>query len=334
MKELKTRTDFSVSQFIEENIILKNTLLQMKIILDHELTTQEPELTKILKDRILHGGKLLRPIFFILSANIGNPIDTIVAEQAAGIELIHNATLFHDDVIDDSSKRRGLPTARATLGAKDAVLAGDFLLTKAFIIAARNVCTFDNKIVSLSHAVSVACSGEIIQDMRKFTYTASIRQYKRIIAGKTASLFSLACYSGAIAGNLAINECNVLRRIGYCIGMAFQILDDVLDYSKNDEHIKKPVNKDIKEGLCTLPLIFALKKYSHKLMVLLSDPPFTDENIHEVNAIILNSDCIELSLDEASKYTQRALLLIQELPKCKMREDLYVLVRELLNRSH
>lgn len=213
-----------------------------------------------IQDLITQQGKKLRPACVLLSYQIVSeklPSDTVY-RLAAGVELIHLASLIHDDIIDDADRRRGKPALHAKIGNKKAIVAGDFLLAKAFSLLSREEVDSLNPSV-VSQRITRLCESEIDQDSEIGDYSISKSHYLRRIAGKTASLFSLSCYVGAQAGEASRTTVMLLSRLGYNIGMAFQIRDDILDYSGDSRNLGKAIGKDLESGIATLPLILALK---------------------------------------------------------------------------
>lgn len=199
------------------------------------------------------GGKRLRPALVLLAANLGSyPLER--AEAAAmAVELLHAATLVHDDVIDRSDTRRGQPTVVATEGWEAAIVIGDHAFAKAYREASR---TGDPDIVAeLAGAVMRICAGELEQQAARWTWSPSIDAYLRRIEGKTAVLLSASCRVGARVGGLDPEAVDALGRYGRSLGLAFQIADDVLDYTGTEEEIGKPVGHDLVEGMATLPLM-------------------------------------------------------------------------------
>ncbi|MDP3178214.1 MAG: polyprenyl synthetase family protein, partial [Spirochaetaceae bacterium] len=174
------------------------------------------------------NGKMLRPALLVIGSRFGRAaVETRIDSLAAALELLHVATLIHDDVLDEADLRRGLPTLHTKFGTKEAILAGDWLFSRCFRLAADSAGPDHAR--ELAMLIGAVCEAEIGQDMQKFTYDASPRHYFRLIAGKTAALFSLALHTGATEAKAAVGTTQSLRRAGYDIGMAFQVIDDILD---------------------------------------------------------------------------------------------------------
>jgi heptaprenyl diphosphate synthase len=276
------------------------------------------------------NGKMLRPAFLIMAGRFGKrPRD--LTDLAAAIELLHIATLIHDDVIDEADTRRGVPTLHSLYGHKDAVLSGDWLFSRCFRLASDSSNPGNARL--LAALIGALCSEEIHQDLERFTWPKSQRNYLRKIAGKTAALFSLALRAGAVETRTSASKVATLTRAGYATGMAFQIMDDVLDYESSSGAMRKPVAKDVREGLCTLPLILAMRAAPGQLEPLLGSASPHDETIESIVAVVRNSGALDGSRVVASRYTDRAMLEISRLPKGSARDDLHTTVERLLSRK-
>ncbi len=278
-------------------------------------------------------GKLLRPGLLIVASRFGRMDGKKRASLAAALEMLHIATLIHDDVIDDSPLRRGLPAAHVRYGKKDAVLIGDYLLSRCFLLAASY--TSPENATRLARAISVICTMEIEQDIDRFKADPSVRRYLRKIMGKTALLFSLACHVGAVEAKAPPAACERLRRAGYDIGMAFQIIDDILDYVGTADRVRKPIGNDLRAGLATLPLICALANDPDgELAALVSSDAFpTAEPAAIINAAAARGG-IEGARAYARRYTERGLHEIAKLPKGEARDMMEKLARRLLERTY
>ncbi len=278
-------------------------------------------------------GKMLRPGLLLIASRFGRPDARKATALAAALEMLHVATLVHDDVIDDSPVRRGMPAMHTTVGRKDAVLMGDYLLSRCFLLAAEY--TSPANAVRLAKAISVICTMEIEQDMDRYQALPSSRSYLRKIMGKTALLFSLACHVGAVESKAPPRVCERLRRAGYDIGMAFQIIDDILDYAGDAGAVRKPVGNDLRAGLATLPLILALRADDGKLAAMVGNPElFRSADGAAVIAAVRERGGIEGARAAARRYTQRALTEIGGLPAGEARASMEKLALALLDRAY
>jgi heptaprenyl diphosphate synthase len=276
-------------------------------------------------------GKLLRPGMLLVAAEFGKKQDKHY-KLAACIEMLHMATLIHDDVIDDSPLRRGAPAAHVRFGRRDAVLIGDYLLSRCILLAARYSSAENAE--NIARLMSMMCVMEIEQNSDRFKTGLSLRRYLRKIMGKSAGLFALALYVGAREAKAPKALTEQLRRVGYNIGMAFQIIDDILDYAGEMEIVRKPLGNDIRDGLVTLPLICAVSlDPSGDLKRLLQGEFFSTENSEQILELVRKSGGIEKAQSYAEGYTNRALRGIAALPAGKGRDMLDTLCRRLLVRS-
>jgi heptaprenyl diphosphate synthase len=318
-------------------------LARVVALIDETLVLGGFPLQSALAEAAGGDGKLLRPALLVMGSLFGRAADTAKIEAlAAAIELLHVATLVHDDIIDEAPLRRGQPSLHSSLGVKRAVLAGDWLFSRCFLLASEGAAPETAR--GLSRLVAAICSAEISQDLAKFEYSPSFRAYYRTIAGKTAALFSLALHAGASEAKAAPAVTQGLRRSGYCMGMAFQVIDDILDFESEENVLRKPVGKDIAEGLCTLPLIHAMREDPEGMSALLEplrgaageervSGPARDEAASRAAARAAELGGVELALADARRFTDRALREIGRLPPSRSRDELAALAERLLHRA-
>lgn len=248
--------DFSsIKDFLKEDLDKVNKLMAMSLSTDIEL------LDKTNRAILSHNGKQVRPVLTLLVARAcsgGFTTDDTI-KYAAAVELLHNATLLHDDVADDSPVRRGVPTVMSILGGRASVLLGDYWLVKGMenILASRN--SSDKVIRIFASTLTDLAEGELLQLQKAETGDTLEKDYYRIIYDKTASLFVASAASGAISVSATEEKMSAARTYAKCLGVAFQIRDDIFDYEENAE-IGKPVGLDLKEKKITLPLLGALVK--------------------------------------------------------------------------
>lgn len=201
------------------------------------------------------GGKRLRPALVLLAARCGAYEADRVLPAAMAVEVTHAATLVHDDVIDRSKTRRGRPTVAAALGDEPAIVIGDFYFAKAYEHAARTRA--HEVVVILAEAVMRICAGEVRQQSIRYHYSTGVDEYMQRIEAKTATLLAACCDIGALLGGLSEKDREALRKYGRSLGLAFQIADDVLDYTGTEGEVGKPIGHDILEGFATLPLMLS-----------------------------------------------------------------------------
>lgn len=248
--------DFSsIKDFLKEDLDKVNKLMGSSLSTDIEL------LDKTNRAILSHNGKQVRPVLTLLVARAcsGGFVTDDTIKYAAAVELLHNATLLHDDVADDSPVRRGAPTVMSILGGRASVLLGDYWLVKGMenILASRN--SSDKVIRIFASTLTDLAEGELLQLQKAETGDTLEKDYYRIIYDKTASLFVASAAAGAISVSATEEKMSAARTYAKCLGVAFQIRDDIFDYEENAE-IGKPVGLDLKEKKITLPLLGALAK--------------------------------------------------------------------------
>ncbi len=212
----------------------------------------------LLFDRINTGGKMIRPALVIIGSALGTEVKKEQVYRIASVlEMVHLASLVHDDILDGAKTRRGIPTLNSIVGPRQAVLAGDYLLSRAMSLVEGQ--EGDLKATAVANAFSRLCESELNQDAGEGDFLVSKATYIRRIAGKTAALFALSSYSGAAVTKAPKEKQLLLHRIGYLLGMAFQIQDDILDYTGDAKTLGKEIGQDVHIGIPTYPLIAALQ---------------------------------------------------------------------------
>jgi heptaprenyl diphosphate synthase len=295
-------------------------------------------LRELIAEAAAPSGKLLRPALLLIGSDFGKKADSDRIERlAAAVEILHVATLIHDDIIDESPLRRGKPSLYASAGTTQAVLAGDWLFSRCFYLAAQSASPDNTR--GLARLISAICSAEINQDVGKYAYLSSERHYLRTIAGKTAALFSLALYAGASEAKAGRAIEQILRRAGYGIGMAFQMMDDILDFESEEDVLLKPVGRDIAEGLCTLPLVHALaadEEGLRPLLIRVAAASGVERAALAAEAVsrVVSLGGVEAAKKDAEDYTERALREIRRLPSGDARDELATLALRLLHRAY
>ena len=203
------------------------------------------------------GGKRLRPALVLLAARLGHYEFDRLVPAAMAVEITHAATLVHDDVIDRAELRRGRPTVAASHGNEPAIVIGDYYLVKAYELLSR---TGSPEVVAiLARAVMEICAGEVRQHALRYHYAPDLDRYMQWIHDKTATLLAACCEIGAVLGELSDRDRASLREYGILLGLAFQIADDVIDYTGSEDEVGKPIGHDLVEGFATLPLMIALE---------------------------------------------------------------------------
>jgi heptaprenyl diphosphate synthase len=285
-------------------------------------------------DLFAAGGKRLRPALVLLSAMCGHyDLDRLIP-AAMAVELTHAATLVHDDVIDRSSMRRGRPTVAASLGDEPAIVIGDFYFAKAYEHAAR---TDSTEVVGiLARAVMEICAGEVRQQAIRYRYDTDIPEYLERIRAKTATLLAACCDIGALLAGLKPPARDSLKNYGLLLGLAFQIADDVLDYTGSEGVVGKPIGQDIAEGFATLPLMLAMKDSSvaSRLKTVLQNGRKLSADqasrvVDEVRAIGAPQQAITV----AREYASEALQQLNAIEHGEAREALAALTDYVVSRK-
>jgi heptaprenyl diphosphate synthase len=219
------------------------------------IAADPPEVAGSMGDLFEAGGKRVRPALVLLAAMCGRYELSRLVPAAMAVELTHAATLVHDDVIDRSATRRGRPTVAARLGDEPAIVIGDFYFAKAYENAAAS--GVPEVVDTLARAVMAICAGEVRQQSIRYRYKTDVDEYMRRIEAKTAVLLAACCDIGGLLGGLGDRKRDALREYGRELGLAFQIADDVLDYTGTEDEVGKPIGHDIVDGFATLPLMLA-----------------------------------------------------------------------------
>ena len=322
------------------------TVSQIKLPIEYEMELFEKKFllsmsSKVsLLNRITHyvvnrKGKQMRPMFVFLIAKMINngEVNDRTYRGASVIELIHTATLVHDDVVDESNKRRGFFSINALWKNKIAVLVGDFLLSKGLLLSIDNGDLDLLKIISV--AVREMSEGELLQieKARKLDITEDV--YYEIIRQKTATLIAACCAMGAKSVDASKEEVEILRKFGELIGMAFQIKDDLFDYGT--EKIGKPTGIDIKEQKMTLPLIYSLNHCTEKekRWVINSIKNYNTDKVRvkELIAFVKEKGGLDYAVAKMKTYQQEALLLLHKYPTSPYKDSLELMVNYVIDRK-
>jgi octaprenyl-diphosphate synthase len=277
---------------------------------------------------VLRGGKRVRPTALLLSAACFGPIPPAARELSLVAELIHSATLLHDDVIDDGTERRGAPTSRTVWGNAVSVLAGDLLLVEALDRTGRHA---PGVLPSLFATLRQLVDGEVVQLRGRRELDASRDTYDRILRGKTASLFRFATSVGARLGGANDADQERLGLVGELVGMAFQLVDDALDYRHESTH--KTALSDLRDGKMTLPLVLTLEKHPELLAAVRAIHRGDDAPIDEVRRSVLDSGACEEVRKLAESKTARALSVLVAVPRSSARSLLEELIDGLSHRN-
>lgn len=298
--------------------LIKDDLAQLELALQQAVAAPEKIITEIGSHLVASGGKRLRPAIYFLAARCGQNFDLQKAMPlGVALEMMHMASLVHDDVIDSASTRRGAATANAKWGNQISILAGDYLFAKAFALVAEN--EYSKRVDrQLARLICDLSAGELIQNKEIYKASCDVQEYYERIAKKTANFIAIACELGGDVAGLSEDYIHSLYDFGYNVGMAFQLTDDLLDLTSDAVTLGKPAGNDIRQGIVTLPAIRALEVSADKdeLHAIVTNPDMTDDMLERALEIVRASDGIEFTKDKAEKFLQAAVdVLPQEMPE-------------------
>ena len=280
------------------------------------------------------GGKRIRPMLLLLSARACGCADMAsIYRLAAIVEIIHTTTLLHDDVVDNSDLRRGLPTANVRFGNPISVLVGDFLYSRAFqwMVSLQNMSVM----AVLSEATNVIAEGEVLQLVNKGDIGLSEENYLQVIRFKTAKLFEASARLGGLLSGAPLKTQEALASYGGFLGTAFQVIDDLLDFSGNAQLMGKSLGDDLAEGKTTLPLIYAMKKadtaQAERMAQLIGSA--NRDGLAEIIDMVIQTGAIEATQNCAKQLTKQAILAIEPLPDSLYKKTLVQLARFVSTRT-
>jgi geranylgeranyl pyrophosphate synthase len=308
-------------------------LQRVEGVMQSQAENYHPDLKNALNLILSSGGKRIRAAITLLSAKMLGGEDEPAVILASAIEMLHTATLVHDDLIDGSLLRRGMPTLNSQWSPGATVLTGDFLFARAAKLAAETNSVAVMRI--FAETLSIIVNGEIAQLFSQRYLADSENYYSRIYA-KTASLFETACKASALLSNSPQSTQEALGTYGYNIGVAFQIIDDILDFKGEQLTLGKPVGSDLRQGLITLPALIYMDRHPddpHVSIIrnnnCLDDLSQTNQLIHDIS----NSEAIALSLEEAHKYIQNGITALSSFPNTPEKSSLLQLANYIVSRN-
>ena len=298
------------------------------------LKTHVPLIAEVGKHILLSGGKRVRPLLFLLSARMCGCRGNHLHDFSTIFEYLHAATLLHDDVIDAASLRRGASTANTIWGNQAVILVGDFLLAKALSLA---VTTNKLKILQvLSQATTMMAEGEILQLLHAGNLKITEEEYFEVITRKTAILMSAACRIGGILGEAPAAQEEALAQLGLDLGITFQVVDDILDYTGEEQELGKPVCADLREGRITLPLIHALAQAKAQDRQRLQEMArnLTPDLTQGLRELLDKYGSLDHARNLARHYTRKAQEYLAIFPASPEKSYFEAINEELLDRSH
>jgi geranylgeranyl pyrophosphate synthase len=291
-----------------------------------------PALSKMLAHVLDGGGKRLRPAIALLAGQFGDYNPDLHVPLAASIELLHTATLVHDDVIDASPSRRGRPTANELFNNSASVMLGDYMFAHSAELISR---TNDTAVVRLfAHTIMAIAGGELHQDMSAYEYGQDTLQYFGRIEGKTASLFATSAEGGAMVARCTRDEREALRVYGLNVGMAFQVVDDILDFAGDEQEMGKPIGSDLMQGTLTLPSLILMERYPKDNPIQRAFRTKKPKTEHVAKAVhmVLDSDILNEVYEVARDFRDRALASLRLLPDTAARSSLEDIAEHVLDR--
>ena len=315
--------------------VIKKDLEWIEEELQNAIATEQPILNDSSAHLLKAGGKRMRPVFVLLSGRFGRYEREELKRVAVALELIHMATLVHDDVIDDADTRRGKSTIKAEWDNKVAMYTGDFILARALM----ELSDLKEKRVHplLAKAMTLVCLGEMDQIEDLYSESLSLRRYLHRIKRKTALLMSVSCQLGALVSQAPPRHVQSLKAYGYYVGMAFQLTDDVLDFVGDEKTLGKPAGNDLRQGNVTLPVIYALNQADEeerKLILSYLRSQGKGQSLSQVLELVRKSGGIEYTLNLSKRYMNKAMRCLTQLPASTERESLRLIAEFIVERSY
>lgn len=321
------------SQFRELYGPVAEDMVLVEDLLESTKQVELPPLKRMLDHALEARGKRLRPALVLLAGTFGEYDLNKLVPLGASIELLHTASLVHDDVVDGAESRRGRPTANSLFDNALTVLLGDYIFANSAEMVTRTGSLHVTRLFALT--LMKMTSGELDQDAAAFDVGKDIQNYLWRIGGKTAALFANATEGGAALAGCSESEIDALRTYGHSLGMSFQIVDDILDYTGDEEQLGKPAGSDLREGNVTLPALFHLERYPAKnpIKTFFVAKRNREERLQEAIAAIRASDVLEASMEIARDYARRACEALQVLPESDARRAMSALATWNLKRE-
>jgi octaprenyl-diphosphate synthase len=329
---LSSNTSPAVSSQATALALVAQDMAQVDEVVANRLSSGVPLVGQVAQYIISAGGKRLRPVILLLTCGALGYQDTHKFSMAAVVEFIHTATLLHDDVVDESTLRRGRPTANENFGNPASVLVGDFLYSRAFQMMVEPGSMRIMQV--LADATNVIAEGEVLQLMNMHDASLDEAAYLLVIRSKTAKLFEASARLAAILAKTSSDMEEACATYGQALGTAFQVIDDVLDYEGNAAEMGKNLGDDLREGKATLPLILAMQRGAPAQRELIQKAIETGsvDQLSSVITIVRETGALEGSRQAAMAEAQRAIDAIQILPAGPYKDALIALASQLLER--
>ena len=302
-------------------------------LIEKQITTNNTPVAKAIMEMINGGGKLLRPAYCLLLSRFQDTDREKMIALAAAIETLHTATLIHDDIIDKSPTRRNQVTIQKQFGPDTAVYAGDYLFVVCFKLLAHYASSL-RSIQQDSGSMEKILKGELDQMATRYQTQITINDYLKQVSGKTGQLFALSCFVGAYESGGTTNFAKTAEKIGMNIGIAFQLLDDILDYTSDGETLGKPVYEDVRSGVYSAPLILAMQRDRQAFLPLLAKKEhISDTEMIQLRDLVIKYEGVKQAYTMAQQRTELATAGLQKLPAGAARDDLIRLTESLLKRK-
>ncbi len=335
MSNIATTSDISTNPLEELGDILDSDMRDVNALIIKHMDSPVALIPQLASYLIAAGGKRVRPLLTLASTAIYNGEMIRAHRLAASVEFIHTATLLHDDVVDESTQRRGQDAANLVFGNQASVLVGDFLFSRAFQLMTEDGSLDVLRI--LSNASAVIAQGEVMQLTTANNLNTTMEEYIQVIEAKTAALFAAACEVGPVIAGAEPDQAKAMADYGLNMGIAFQIADDTLDYMAKREKLGKTIGDDFREGKITAPILFALQKadkdeqafWQRTLVELDQD----DDDLNKACAILEKYDTIKSCVDLAITYKHKAIDALRLAPESNIRNLLEDLTEYTITRK-
>ncbi|WP_053363960.1 heptaprenyl diphosphate synthase component II [Bacillus sp. FJAT-27251] len=300
--------------------------------LEATIEAESPLLRQASLHTLRAGGKRIRPVFVLLGGKFGDYDIEEIKNVAVPLELIHMASLVHDDVIDDAELRRGQPTIKAKWDNRIAMYTGDYIFARALELIGEVKNPLAHQI--LSNSIVQLSVGEIEQIKDKYIFDQNLRDYLRRIRRKTALLIAASCQLGAVVSGVEERVHRNLYRFGYYVGMSFQITDDVLDFTGTEQELGKPAGGDLVQGNITLPVLYAMRDRKLRSKIENVHEHMQQADVDELISMIKESGAIEKSLAVSDRYLEKALSILDELPQNRAKKTLRDIAKFIGKRKY
>lgn len=323
--------------YLTQNTSIPKLQFTELLFVEDQLQTVLQKADGLIKETCINllqsGGKRIRPLLTLYSGMCFAPLNPLMIQTAVASELIHMASLIHDDVIDESETRRGKPTVVSQYGNHTAILTGDYLFAEAF-----NILSKHQLLASMTYlvdAIQAMCHGEVHQADEQFSSSIDTEAYFSRIAKKTGILLAACCQSGAILAGATSEELSLMREYGLNLGYAYQITDDILDINGDEQSLGKPVGADLINGNITLPILYLLDKpiYGNWLRQVMGTRKVTHQGTQSIKEALINTGCLEQAYLTAKQCINNAKTSLDAIPPSKFKSTLLNLADSILHRK-